>query len=52
MIYKLGLENKAADALSRVPATVHLNQLTAPKVIDIEVIKAEVDQDEKLKNIK
>ena len=52
MVYKPGLENEAADALSRVPATVHLNQLTAPNVIDIEVIRAEVDKDEKLKIIK
>ena len=50
-MYKPGLENKAADALSRVPPTIHLNQLTAPKLIDIEVIKAEVAQDEKLKNV-
>ena len=45
------MENKAANALSRVPATVHLNQLTAPKMIDIEIIKAEVERDEKLKKV-
>ena len=37
--------------MSRVPATVHLNQLTTLKMIDIKVIKAEVEQDEKLKNV-
>ncbi|KAA0032847.1 transposon Tf2-1 polyprotein isoform X1 [Cucumis melo var. makuwa] len=30
VIYKLGLENKAADALSRMPLTVHLYNLTSP----------------------
>jgi len=28
VVYKPGLENKAADALSRVPPTAQLNQLT------------------------
>ena len=51
VVYKPGLENKAANALSRVPSSVQLNQLTAPKLIDIEVIKTEVAQDEKLKNL-
>lgn len=52
VVYKPGLENKAADALSRMPPTVHLNQLTAPNLIDVAVIKEEVDQDEKLQKIK
>ena len=51
VVYKPGLENKIADALSRIPPTVHLNQLTGPKLIDIEVIKAKVAQDERLKNV-
>ena len=51
MVYKPGLENKAADALSRVPPTVHLNQLTTPILIDLKVIREEVEKDERLKEI-
>lgn len=51
VVYKPGLENKAADALSRVPPTVFLNQLTAPTLIDLKIIKEEVDRDGKLKEI-
>ncbi|KAA0057242.1 ty3-gypsy retrotransposon protein [Cucumis melo var. makuwa] len=43
VIYKPGLENKAADALSKVPPVVHLNQLTAPSLIDLKIIKEEND---------
>lgn len=52
VIYKLGLENKAADALARMPPTVHFNQLTAPNIIDVLLIKEEVNNDEKLQKIK
>lgn len=52
VIYKPGLENKAADALSRVPHGVHLNQLTGPNIVDIAIIKEEVGSDEKLRKIK
>ncbi|TYK14783.1 Retrotransposable element Tf2 [Cucumis melo var. makuwa] len=31
-----GLENKVADALSRMPPAVHLNQLTAPAIFDLK----------------
>ena len=51
VVYKPDLENKAADALSRVPPTVHLNQLTAPTLVDIKVIGEEVDKDDYLKDI-
>ena len=51
VMYKPGLENKAADALSRIPPTAHLNQLTAHTLVDIKVIREEVDKDEYLKNI-
>ncbi|TYK21761.1 Transposon Tf2-6 polyprotein [Cucumis melo var. makuwa] len=48
---RLGLENEAAEALSRIPPTVHLNQLTAPALIDLKIIKEEVEKDEHLKEI-
>ena len=51
VVYKPGLENKAPDALSRVPPTVSLNQLMAPTLIDLKTIKEEVEKDEKLKEI-
>ena len=49
-MYKLSLENKAADALSRVPSTTHLNHLTAPSLLDVSILKSEIDGDEKLGN--
>lgn len=51
VLHKPGRENKAADALSRVPPVVHLNQLTAPNILDTVVIK-EVGNDEKLQKIR
>ncbi|KAA0052082.1 ty3-gypsy retrotransposon protein [Cucumis melo var. makuwa] len=47
VVYKPGAENKAADALSRKPAEVHLFGLSVPITIDLEVIKKEVFQDPK-----
>ena len=52
MIYKPSLENKAADALSRVQPMVQLNQSTASNIIDIVVIKEEIGSDEKLQKIR
>ncbi|KAA0048512.1 Retrovirus-related Pol polyprotein from transposon 297 family [Cucumis melo var. makuwa] len=54
VVYKPRLENKVADALSRMgasrmPPTVHLYNLTAPTLIDLKVIKEDVDNDERLK---
>ena len=49
---RLGLENKAADALSRVSPTVHLNQITAPALLDLAIIREEVENDPRLKEIK
>lgn len=37
-----GLENKAADALSRMPIVVHLATLIVPSILEVEVIKQEV----------
>lgn len=39
VVYKPGLENKAADRLSRMPPTVHLYNLTAPTLIDLLIVK-------------
>ncbi|KAA0051120.1 transposon Tf2-1 polyprotein isoform X1 [Cucumis melo var. makuwa] len=47
----LELENKASDALSRIRPVVHLNQLTAPALIDLEAIKEEVRNDPRLQEI-
>ena len=46
-----GLENKATDALSHIPPTVHLASLSAPTIIDVEIIKTEVSNDPKLQEI-
>ncbi|KAL0537658.1 hypothetical protein IC582_026641 [Cucumis melo] len=51
VLYKPGLENKAADALSRVPSVVQLNQLTVPALIDLKLIQKEVEKDDYLKQI-
>ncbi|KAA0062857.1 peroxidase 64 [Cucumis melo var. makuwa] len=44
-------ENKAVDALSRVPSIVHLKQLLAPTSIDLKAIKEKVENDDHLKKI-
>lgn len=48
---KFLLENKAADALSRMPPTVQLCSLSAPIIIDLNTIKEEVEKDAKLQKI-
>ena len=45
VVYKPGLENKAADALSRVPPTVYLIHLSAPALLDLAIIQEEVEKD-------
>ena len=50
-MYKPALKNKAANALSRMPPTVHLCNLSAPTIIDLKIIKEEVENDSKLKKI-
>ena len=49
--YKPGLENKAADALSRVPPAVQFSSLTAPALIDLLVVKKEVEEDTRLRKV-
>ncbi|TYK14862.1 transposon Tf2-1 polyprotein isoform X1 [Cucumis melo var. makuwa] len=51
VVYKPGLENKAADALSRKPPDIQLNAISAPYLVDLQVIKEEVKKDEKLKKV-
>lgn len=46
--YRPGLENKAADALSRLPPVAHLAHLVVPTLLDIDVITREVQSDPNL----
>lgn len=43
--YKPQLENKVADALSRLPMVVHLAHLAVPSLVDIDVVNQEVQND-------
>ncbi|KAA0033873.1 Retrovirus-related Pol polyprotein from transposon 297 family [Cucumis melo var. makuwa] len=52
VVYKPRSENKATDALLRMPPTVHLYNLSAPTMIDLKVIKEEPEKDIRvLKNV-
>ncbi|KAL4013706.1 hypothetical protein IC575_025889 [Cucumis melo] len=51
VVYQLGLENKAVDALSRISPIVQLNQITAPALMDVEIIKEEIRKDPTLQKI-
>ena len=46
--YRPGLENKAADALSRLELAVSLMDITVPWVVELEEVENEVQQDENL----
>lgn len=50
--YKLGLENKAADALSRKGVVSELLALSVPAAIQLEEISGEVNKDAKLVKLK
>ncbi|KAA0041085.1 uncharacterized protein E6C27_scaffold477G00590 [Cucumis melo var. makuwa] len=51
VIYKLGLENKVADALSRKPSDVQLCGISVPLMVDLKTIKEEVENDPKLQKV-
>ena len=51
VVYKPRLENKVVDASSRMPPTMHLYRLTAPTLLDLIVIKEEVEKDARLMEI-
>ncbi|KAL0535737.1 hypothetical protein IC582_030078 [Cucumis melo] len=51
VVYKPGVDNGAADALSRKPDEVQLFGLTVPITVDLDVIKKEVFQDPKYEKI-
>lgn len=43
--YRLGQENKAADSLSKMPPVGHPAMLYVPRLVDLKVIKKEVNED-------
>ena len=49
--YKPGMENKAADALSRKAVVAELLAVSVPTVVQLEEISGEVEKDETLKKI-
>ncbi|KAA0059477.1 hypothetical protein IC582_002782 [Cucumis melo] len=51
VVYKPGVENRAADALSRKPNEVQLFGLSVPITVDLDVIKKEVFHDPKYEKI-
>ncbi|KAL0545045.1 hypothetical protein IC582_020183 [Cucumis melo] len=51
VVYKPGLENKAADALSRKSPDIQLSVISAPYLVDLKIIKEEVGRDEKLQKV-
>ncbi|KAA0057628.1 transposon Tf2-1 polyprotein isoform X1 [Cucumis melo var. makuwa] len=51
VVYKPCAENRAADALSRIPTEVELKGLSVPVAVDLELIKKEVHQDPKFQKL-
>lgn len=49
--FRPGLENKAADALLRLPLTTHLASLTTLAILDFETVQKEMSEDQKLQQI-
>lgn len=50
--FRLGIENKAADALSRIPISMELAALMVPSRIDTSLISSQVEADPHLAKIK
>ncbi|KAL0546500.1 hypothetical protein IC582_016410 [Cucumis melo] len=51
ILYQTGLQNKAADALSRVTTPSELNIMTTLGIVDMETVTKEVEGDEELQKI-
>ncbi|KAA0039535.1 ty3-gypsy retrotransposon protein [Cucumis melo var. makuwa] len=51
IFYRAGPENKAADALSRIPIEAQLNVIVVPSILDVKVVEKKVQEDDKLKEI-
>lgn len=51
ILYQPGLQNKAADALSRMEQPVELNSMTTTEIVDVELICEEAKSDEELQKI-
>lgn len=51
ILYQLGLNNKAADALSRVNLNGELHSLIEPPLLDTKPIQREVEEDAELQEI-
>ena len=51
ILYQLGLQNKAADALSRMEPLVELNTIMTTEILDMEVVIKEVEKDDELQKI-
>ncbi|TYK10338.1 Retrovirus-related Pol polyprotein from transposon 297 family [Cucumis melo var. makuwa] len=51
IFYRAGPENKAANALSRIPIEAQLNIITVPSILDVAVVEKKVQADDKLKDI-
>ena len=51
ILYQPGLQNKAADALSRIEQPVEMKNMSTTGIVNMEVVEKEVELDEELKAI-
>ncbi|KAA0042859.1 hypothetical protein E5676_scaffold108G00800 [Cucumis melo var. makuwa] len=51
IMYQPGLQNKAADALSRVENSPELNTMSTSGIVDMEIVTKEVEKDEELQQL-